>query len=144
MSELTEKTCPFCGKGKLHEDQKKQRYELQGQSITILQPGIYCDTCDEAILEPEHLRATRRELQTFRARIEGILSPDEIKKIRKKIGLNQRQAGTLFGGGKNAFSRYEQGELAPPKAVSLLLSLLDRHPQLCDELFQTVAPRQSP
>ena len=63
-----------------------------------------------------------------------MLGPAEIKRIRKRIGLNQKEAGELFGGGKNAFSRYEQGEVSLPKAVSLLLSLLNKNPKLIDDI----------
>ena len=44
------------------------------------------------------------------------------------------QAAQLAGGGKNAFSRYERGQAKPVAAVMNLFRLLDRHPELLDEL----------
>jgi HTH-type transcriptional regulator/antitoxin MqsA len=42
---------------------------------------------------------------------------EEIRRIRRKLGLTQRQAARLTGGGHNAFSRYERGEATPMPAV---------------------------
>ncbi len=64
---------------------------------------------------------------TMPLQVDGIIEPKKIRSIRKALGLNQKDAGELFGGGHNAFSRYERGELAPPKALSMLLDLLDSH-----------------
>lgn len=61
-------------------------------------------------------------------------STDNIKQIRNKLGLSQKQAGMIFGGGINAFSRYETGKAQPPKSLLLLLKLLDKYPHLLKEI----------
>jgi HTH-type transcriptional regulator/antitoxin MqsA len=40
----------------------------------------------------------------------------------------------MFGGGVNAFSRYEKGRAKPPLALVKLLWVLNRHPNLLKEL----------
>ena len=60
--------------------------------------------------------------------------PDHIAKVRRKLDLDQRQAAELFGGGINAFSRYENGKTKPSLALVKLLKLLDRHPDLLNEV----------
>ncbi len=54
--------------------------------------------------------------------------------MRKKLSLDQREAAEIFGGGVNAFSRYENGKTRPPLALVKLLKVLDRHPDLLDEI----------
>ena len=54
--------------------------------------------------------------------------------VRKKLALDQREAGEIFGGGVNAFSRYENGKTKPPLALVKLLRVLDRHPDLLNEV----------
>lgn len=54
--------------------------------------------------------------------------------VRKKLALYQREAGEIFGGGVNAFSRYENGMTKPPLALVKLLKVLDRHPDLLNEI----------
>ena len=51
-----------------------------------------------------------------------------------KFGLDQREAVEIFGGGVNAFSRYENGKTKPPLALVKLLKVLDRHPELLGEV----------
>jgi HTH-type transcriptional regulator/antitoxin MqsA len=50
------------------------------------------------------------------------------------VALGQREAAEIFGGGVNAFSRYENGKTKPPLALVKLLKVLDRHPDLLDEI----------
>jgi HTH-type transcriptional regulator/antitoxin MqsA len=54
--------------------------------------------------------------------------------VRKKLSLDQREAAEIFGGGINAFSRYENGKTKPPLALVKLLLVLDRHPELLEEI----------
>ena len=63
----------------------------------------------------------------------------ELVRIRKKLGLSQKEAAKIAGGGHNAFSRYERGEAKPLAAVVNLFRLLDRHPELLNELKQQAA-----
>lgn len=56
-----------------------------------------------------------------------------LRATRKRLGLNQGEAAAIFGGGVNAFSEYERGIRQPSKST-LLLQLLDRHPELLTEV----------
>jgi HTH-type transcriptional regulator/antitoxin MqsA len=62
------------------------------------------------------------------------VDPDYIAKVRKKLDLDQRQAAEIFGGGVNAFSRYENGETKPSLALVKLLKVLERHSDLLNEV----------
>jgi HTH-type transcriptional regulator/antitoxin MqsA len=76
-----------------------------------------------------------RAMDAFDKKINAsLVDPDLISRIRKKLALDQRQAAELFGGGVNAFSRYETGKAVPPVALVKLLKILDRHPDLLDEV----------
>jgi len=43
-------------------------------------------------------------------------------------------SGRNFRRGVNAFSRYESGKTKPPLALVKLLKILDRHPDLLNEV----------
>jgi len=64
----------------------------------------------------------------------SIVDPNFIARVRKKLHLDQREAAEIFGGGVNAFSRYENGKTKPPLALVKLLKLLDQHPDLLNEV----------
>jgi len=73
-----------------------------------------------------------RKMQAFNRQVNAaIVDPAFIINVRKKLDLGQREAAEIFGGGINAFSRYENGKTKPPLA---LVKLLDRHPDLLGEV----------
>jgi len=81
-------------------------------------------------------------LNRLKARTDGLLSPEEIRGIRRKLGLSQAEAGELVGGGPRAFQKYEAGDLLPSRAISSALTLLDRDPAGL-ELLRTKKTRLS-
>jgi HTH-type transcriptional regulator/antitoxin MqsA len=72
-------------------------------------------------------------LKTLRLKVDAAESA-ELARIRKKLKLSQRHAAAIAGGGVNAFSRYENGKARPVAAVVNLFRLLDKHPELIDEI----------
>lgn len=126
--------CPLCGEKSYQHRVKSMTLHYKSQPITVKQPGYWCSSCNDGVIGGEDRKATQKELQTQRAKIDGLLPPDEIKKIREQLNLTQQQAGELFGGGVNAFSRYERGETPVPRALSQIFTLLHAHPELLPEL----------
>jgi HTH-type transcriptional regulator/antitoxin MqsA len=99
------------------------------QSITFDMPGWYCDQSEESMHTGEDMKVSDRMLNLLKARSEGLLEPEEIRRIRKKLHLSQEAAGILIGGGPRAFQKYESGSLLPSRAVSSALVLLDHDPE---------------
>jgi HTH-type transcriptional regulator/antitoxin MqsA len=66
----------------------------------------------------------------MKARVEGLLEPEEIKRIRKKLRLTQVAAGELIGGGPRAFQKYESGDLLLSQGINSALILLDQNPKM--------------
>ena len=58
------------------------------------------------------------------------LEATEIRRIRRRLGLTQAQAGRVLGGGPRAFSKYEAGTVSPSAATTVLLRLVDGNPGL--------------
>jgi HTH-type transcriptional regulator / antitoxin MqsA len=128
--------CIACGKAKMVHDTRDVLYTYKGQTTTI--PGVtgdFCSNCDESIhdaVESERLNAAMLE---FNREVNGAsVDPEFITKARKKLKLDQQQAALIFGGGPNAFSRYENGKTKPSLALVQLLKILDKHPDLIKEI----------
>jgi motility quorum-sensing regulator/GCU-specific mRNA interferase toxin len=81
-----------------------------GQQVAGL--GWYCDASDETIHTGADMKVSDRMLNRLKARAEGLLAPDEIRRIRKTLGLTQEQAGELIGGGPRAFQKALRGAAA--------------------------------
>ena len=95
--------------------------------------GWRCLACGEVEFDSESARryATAGDALVLRERQR---QSKEIRRIRRKLGLSQVAAARLTGGGHNAFSRYERGEVAPLPAVVKLFHLLDKHPELLRDI----------
>lgn len=128
--------CPSCGTGKLVRDTRDMPYTYKGESTVLPQvTGDFCTACDESILDAAESRRTMELMQAFNKQVNAsIVDPEFIVGVRKKLQLDQREAGEIFGGGVNAFSRYETGKTKPPLALVKLLKVLDRHPELLKEV----------
>ena len=128
--------CPVCGAAELIHDTRDLPYTYKGESTTI--PTVtadFCPACDESITDLAESERVMREMQAFNKQVNAaIVDPAFIINVRKKLDLGQREAAEIFGGGINAFSRYENGKTKPPLALVKLLKLLDRHPDLLNEV----------
>ncbi|MBZ0090790.1 MAG: type II toxin-antitoxin system MqsA family antitoxin [Sulfuricellaceae bacterium] len=128
--------CPSCGAAKLVHDIRDLPYIYKGESTILPQvTGDFCPACDESILDAEESRRTMNLMLAFNKQVNAaIVDPGFIESVRKKLDLDQREAAEIFGGGVNAFSRYENGKTKPPLALVKLLKVLNRHPDLLAEV----------
>ena len=115
---------------------ENEAFTIEHAGMTITVDGLsgwQCAACGEVEFDNESAQryaAAGDELVLS----ERSRQAQEIRRIRRKLGLSQAAAARLTGGGHNAFSRYERGEAAPLPAVMNLLKLLDKHPELLEEL----------
>jgi HTH-type transcriptional regulator/antitoxin MqsA len=128
--------CSACGATDLVHDVRDMPYTYKGESTVIPNvAGDYCQACDEAILGVDESQRISAAMLEFNKKINAsTVAPEFIVSVRKKLALDQREAAEIFGGGVNAFSRYETGKTRPPIALVKLLKVLDRHPELLGEV----------
>lgn len=128
--------CPVCGAAELVRDTRDVPFVYKGETTTIpAVAGDFCPACAESVLDLAEARRFGGYVDDFVKQVNAaIVDPSFIAGVRMKLALNQREAAEIFGGGANAFSRYENGKTKPPLALVKLLKLLDRHPDLLDEI----------
>ncbi len=128
--------CPACAKENLVRDMRDMPYAYKGETTMIpAVQGGYCPACGEVVLDANESTRTSALMLEFNKQVNAsIVDPGFIASVRKKLALDQREASEIFGGGVNAFSRYENGKTKPSLALVKLLKVLDRHPDLLDEV----------
>jgi HTH-type transcriptional regulator/antitoxin MqsA len=128
--------CPGCGAAELIHDTRDLPYVYKGESTTIpAVTGDFCPACGEVVLDRDHGDRYGELIGAFQREVNACyVDPAFIVSVRKKLALDQREAAEIFGGGINAFSRYENGKTKPPLALVKLLKVLDRHPELLNEV----------
>ncbi|MBT9460409.1 MAG: type II toxin-antitoxin system MqsA family antitoxin [Rugosibacter sp.] len=128
--------CPTCAAAELVHDTRDMPYTCKGEATIIpAVVGDFCPACGEVVLDVAESARTSAAMLEFNKQVNAsIVDPDFIAMVRKKLALDQREAAEIFGGGVNAFSRYENGKTKPPLALVQLLKVLDRHPDLLNEI----------
>jgi len=128
--------CPCCGAAELIHDTRDMPYTYKGDTTSIpAVTGDFCPACGEVVLDREHGDRYSELMLQFNKQVNAAyVDPNYIVKVRRKLALDQREAAEIFGGGVNAFSRYENGKTKPPLALVKLLKMLDRHPELLSEV----------
>ena len=128
--------CPSCAAADLVHDTRDMPYTYKAESTII--PGLagdFCPCCGEVDLDAAESSRIGAVMLVFNKQVNAsIVDPGFIATVRKKLALDQREAAEIFGGGVNAFSRYENGKTKPPLALVKLLKVLNRHPDLLNEI----------
>ena len=133
MSEIIQ--CMSCGyKGMVREENRTETITHDGESVPLTGlSGWFCPSCHDGWYDDadqvRYAEAGDDLIHHARER-----QSKELRRIRKKLGLTQKEAAAIFGGGVNAFSRYERGEIEPNASTRKLLHLLDKHPELLKEV----------
>ena len=128
--------CPICIEQEMIHDTRDIPYTYKGESTVIpTVTGDFCPSCDEAVFDAEESQRVSEAMLEFNKQVNAsAVDPKFIVSVRKKLNLDQKEAAELFGGGVNAFSRYETGKTKPPLSLVKLLKILDSHPELLESV----------
>ena len=126
--------CLNCENGDMVRGKKDCVIEYRGCRATIRAvDGWHCPECGEVEFANNEGVRYAEALASLQKKVDADESA-ELARIRKKLKLSQRRAAEIAGGGVNAFSRYENGKAKPVAAVVNLFRLLDKHPELINEI----------
>ena len=126
--------CLNCEQADMVRRKKDAVIAYRGHQTTVRAlDGWHCPACGEIEFAGKEGERYAHALEKLRIKVDAEEAA-ELVRIRKKLGLSQRRAAEIAGGGVNAFSRYENGKARPVAAVVNLFRLLDKHPELMDEI----------
>lgn len=126
---MTATNCPFCERGSLSAVSRIETIFHNGKSIDV--HGFQaeaCSHCGEEMVGSEAARANQKIIADACLAADGKLVTGDLKCFRLRHGFNQAEAAEIFGGGQNAFSKYERGEVQQSRAMDLLLRVYDKVP----------------
>lgn len=113
---------------------KNELFNIKGEDIVIKSKYYECQACKGILYDPEDpSKNIEKAYSEYRAR-KNILSPEELKSVRERYGLSQRQLAKILGWGHSTVSKYESGAL-PSKNHNNTLVLL-RDPSNLYELLE--------
>lgn len=126
-----DKVCPQCEAENVDILNYADDVEHKGFILSVegLQEHI-CNSCghdwktqEDYAHNFEILKAAYAVVRDKKRVEQGLLTAKEIENIRRRFGFSQREASTLFGGGYNAFNKYESGEVLQSFAMDRLLRM---------------------
>jgi len=127
--------CQVCGSDNIEEVIKDEVFKYNGNSLTIHDfKSVICHTCGESISDKESYEKSVPLLRDFHRKVDGFLSSEEIKSIRKSFNMTQDDFSELLGGGEKAFARYETSKVMQSKPMDNLLRILREYPEALDSL----------
>lgn len=127
--------CPICGcqtlETKTGDFQFEPPPQIPGGTIIIKNTSWEeCTTCSESILSLELEQSIEQE----RYRRLGLLSPQEIQKIRERVGLSQTHMAQFLGIGEKTYTRWESGKSLHNKSSDNLIRLVEQNPELFEQI----------
>jgi HTH-type transcriptional regulator/antitoxin MqsA len=117
--------CPFCEQGQLTPEIYDDEFQYNGSTVAVR--GLERHSCNVCNAEPilkDQIKRNQIRITDAKRVSDGLLAADEIRHIRELLQLSQSDAARIFGGGTNAFSKYERGEVAQSVAMDRLLRLM--------------------
>lgn len=115
--------CPYCNSEQEYYIDKRIFKEYKGVEVNVEENVPICKKCKNELIinniEDENLK---RIYNKYRE-IKNIITPSEIKDLREKYGISQRELTAILGFGKMTINRYEKGSL-PSKSHSDYLRLI--------------------
>lgn len=135
MNNNNEMICPLCEEGELRPVVYAENYR-HGNGTVLVEglEGCECPVCGGQPVLTEQIRRNQVRVADARRAVDGLLVSSEIRGLREYFGISQQDAALLFGGGANAFSKYERGEVFQSVAMDRLLRLVLANPFLLDDV----------
>jgi HTH-type transcriptional regulator/antitoxin MqsA len=115
--------CPICNIGQLQILTATESIKYKGCFLPVNLEYALCPNCNEEMILTEQIKRNDCRTRDAWRKFDGLLTSDEIIALRNKLGITQQQAAQMFGGGVNAFSKYERGEITQSEAMDKLMRL---------------------
>lgn len=110
MTTISMHYCVICGDDReFRHEQRPTEFEVRGETLVFEVPVKVCPTCG-TVEEEEGVDPAETAFGEFRKR-KGLLTPEEIKSIRKRFRLSQKSLAALLGMSEASVNRYEGGGL---------------------------------
>jgi HTH-type transcriptional regulator/antitoxin MqsA len=128
--------CPICGESK-SVALRKGRYVTQYNKLSITLENVEsycCEACKEVFFSKEQEKELSHRVKEAARAMLGGLPPERIIALRQRLGLSQEEFEALLDLGPKVVTRWENGHVIPSRTTTYLLRLLERMPQLVDEI----------
>ena len=126
--------CKLCKSEDVRSLSSTENISYKGLLLPVEMALSRCNGCEREFISKYQIMANDARIRDVKKKHDGLLTSGEIYSARVSLGLTQEQASIVFGGGKNAFSKYERAEVSQSLAMDKLVRVCLRHPKVFNEL----------
>ncbi|MFS7382534.1 type II toxin-antitoxin system MqsA family antitoxin [Rahnella inusitata] len=127
---IKNKPCPICGAGHLTRQSIAETITYKGITEDYLHVFSVCDVCRVEQADAEEMKLNKRSVIKAKKMIDGLLTGEEVRDIRKNWCISQDDAARIFGGGPKAFSKYENDDVSQAESMDKLIRLAVDFPEV--------------
>jgi HTH-type transcriptional regulator/antitoxin MqsA len=127
--------CKLCKSDNISQFNDQERIFYKGTELSVSMEYSICNSCGREFISKQQIINNDARMRDAKKSLDGLMTSGEIYDARKKLGLTQEQASEVFGGGKNAFSKYERSEVSQSAAMDKLIRICLKHPNVFREML---------
>ena len=133
--------CKLCKSEDVSDYVEAEEITYKGSTLQVSIAYSLCNNCDREFISKPQILQNESALRAVKKDYDGLLSSEEIIRARRTLSLTQEQAARVFGGGRNAFSKYERGEVSQSVAMDKLIRICLNHREVFHELARDITKK---
>jgi HTH-type transcriptional regulator/antitoxin MqsA len=133
--------CKLCKSEDVSDYVEEEEITYKGSTLQVSIAYSLCNSCDREFISKPQILQNEAALRAAKKDYDGLLSSEEIIRARRTLSLTQEQAARVFGGGRNAFSKYERGEVSQSVAMDKLIRICLNHREVFHELARDITKK---
>ena len=126
--------CKICKSENINQFIDIENITYKGTVLSVSMEYSICDDCEREFVSKQQILNNDARVRDAKKVADGMLTSTEIYEARMALRLTQEQASLVFGGGKNAFSKYERAEVTQSAAMDKLIRVCLKHSNIFHEL----------
>ena len=133
--------CKLCNSEDVSDYVEADKISYKESTLQVSIAYSLCNNCDREFISKPQILQNEAALRAAKKDYDGLLSSEEIIRARRTLSLTQEQAARVFGGGRNAFSKYERGEVSQSVAMDKLIRICLNHREVFHELARDITKK---
>jgi putative zinc finger/helix-turn-helix YgiT family protein len=134
MNVMTDR-CLNCGEVAVEERVVTFAVDHNGKSANIQDRQMFCSACGNISYQGDQISAHEFAVASAVRELEGLLSADELYRIRVKYKLRQTDMEQMLSTGPKTWTRWERGKIPQSKAADKLIRVIAEEPDVAYRLM---------
>ncbi|NSY33794.1 type II toxin-antitoxin system MqsA family antitoxin [Pseudoalteromonas sp. JC28] len=127
--------CKLCKSEQVNQFSELETIIYKESELSVEMEYSVCENCGREFVSKQQILNNDARIRDAKKVVDGLLTSTEILEARESLGLTQEQASLVFGGGRNAFSKYERAEVSQSASMDKLIRMCLKHSNIFHELL---------